>query len=103
MVAESDGPFEIFISHSALDNDLAKDAQNLLAHNGIKAFCTPLSEGGKWEDAIEDALKEVTDVWVLLTENAVYRSIWVHQELGFFYGYHHATDPKGSHSRYLFQ
>ena len=50
------------------------------------------SGGDKWEDAIEDALKEVTEGWVLLTDNAVTRSIWVHQELGFFYGYNIEKD-----------
>ena len=61
------------------------------------------SGGDKWEDAIEDALKEVTEVWVLLTDNAVTRSIWVHQELGFFYGYNIEKDPRGSHSRYRYE
>ena len=102
--ADNDSPFEVFISHSSLDDPLAKAVQELLAANGIKAFCTPDSiPSGMWEKQIEDALEQASDIWVLLTANALERSVWAHQEMGYFYGFHKGADPDGRNTHYLFE
>jgi len=98
--------YDVFLSHSNLDDALAKDVKELLEHNKISVFCTPKSiPSGKWEPQIEDALKNSTDFWGLLTLNALNQSIWVHHELGYFYGFRHGqeVDPLGQHSRYLYE
>lgn len=98
--------YDVFISHSSVDDQLAGDVMKLLEHNNIKAFCTPTSiPSGKREPQIEKALQNSTDVWVLLTANALERSVWVHHELGYFYGFRHGRglDELGNHSRYMYQ
>ena len=97
---------DVFLSHSSLDDELAEDVRMLLTKSDISVFSTPTSiPSGKWEQQIEDALKQSTDVWVLLTPNALAESIWVHQELAYFYGFHHGRgeDDLGRHSRYMYQ
>lgn len=98
--------YHVFSSHSSLDDHLAGDVKALLEHNHINVFCTPTSiQSGKWEPQIEDALQNSDELWVLLTPNALAQSVWVHQELGYFYGYGHGTgsDDLGTHSHYLYQ
>lgn len=82
--------YDVFISHSSLDNALATDVKELLGANGISVFTTPGSiPTGKWEEQIEEALQRSTQIWVLLTTNAVKESVWVHHEFGYFYGFCH--------------
>ena len=82
--------YEVFISHSSLDDALATDVKELLGANGISVFTTPGSiPTGKWEEQIEEALQRSTQIWVLLTTNAVKESVWVHHEFGYFYGFCH--------------
>lgn len=96
--------YDVFISHAGLDDDLAKAVQKLLISNGVRAFCTPDSiPSGKWEKQIEEALEQSTQIWVLLTPNSLARSVWVHHELGYFYGFNKSVDPDGHRSRYLFE
>lgn len=97
--------YDVFLSHSAVDDQLSGVVKNLLEQNGIKTFATPGSiESGKWEPQIEEALQQSQHIWVLLTPAALGQSIWVHQELGYFYGFGHGRgeDPKGNLCRYLF-
>ena len=96
--------YDIFLSHSGLDDDLAKDIQKLLVANQIRVFCTPDSiPSGIWEPQIEDALEHSSEIWVLLTSNALKASVWVHQELGYFYGFHKQADPNGHRTHYVFE
>lgn len=98
--------FDVFLSHSSLDDKLAEDVKTLLEYNEVSVFCTPNSiPSGKWEPQIEDALQNSDDLWVMLTANALGQSVWVHQELGYFYGFRHGTgsDILGNHSHYLYE
>jgi hypothetical protein len=96
--------YDIFLSHSGLDDDLARDIQELLNANGITVFCTPDSiPSGKWEPQIEVALEHSSEIWVLLTPNALNASVWVHQEFGYFYGFNRRSDSDGHRSHYLFE
>ena len=97
--------YDVFLSHSSLDDELAEDVRTLLDESGITVFSTPTSiPSGKWEQQIEDALSASTDAWVLLTPNALAESVWVHQELAYFYGFRHGQgeDPLGQHARYIY-
>ena len=98
--------YDVFLSHSNFDDRLAEDVKSLLEHNAIRTFVTPSSiSSGKWEPQIEEALQNSADVWVLLTEKALQQSVWVHQELGYFYGFRHGQgfDPLGRRSHYVCQ
>lgn len=100
----STAAYDVFLSHSGLDDDLAKDIQKLLVANQIRVFCTPDSiPSGIWEPQIENALENSTGIWVILTSNALKASVWVHQELGYFYGFHKEADPDGHRSHYVFE
>ena len=97
--------YDVFLSHSSYDDKLAEEVKQLLEHNGIRTFATPLSIiKGKWEDQIETALRRSANIWVLLTKVAVEESVWTHQELGYFYGFRHGQgqDPRGELCRFLF-
>lgn len=96
--------YDVFLSHSGLDDDLARDIQELLSANGIKVFCTPDSiPSGKWEPQIEEALEHSSEIWVLLTPNALNASVWIHQEFGCFYGFNRQSDSDGHRSHYIFE
>lgn len=97
--------YDVFLSHAGLDDELASVVKGLLEYNDIKVFATPESiESGKWEPKIEKALQRSRDIWVLLTSAALSQSVWVHQELGYFYGFQHGRgeDPEGDRCHYLF-
>lgn len=99
------GNYDIFLSHSGQDDALTKDVKKLLEHNGLSVFSTPTSiPSGKWEPQIERALQDATDCWVLLTHNALTRSVWVHNELGYYYGFRHGQGggELGEHSHFVF-
>ncbi|MBI2867845.1 MAG: toll/interleukin-1 receptor domain-containing protein [Chloroflexi bacterium] len=97
--------YDIFLSHSSLDDDLCKDITGLLENSGLRVFATPTSiPTGKWEEQIEDALKNASTVWVLLTPNAMSQSVWTHHEFGYFYGFRHGRDidHQGHNCRFLY-
>lgn len=98
--------YDVFLSHSALDNALAADVQLLLESNHISVFSTPQSiRSGRWEPRIEAGLQDARQIWVILTPNALGRSVWVHHELGYFYGFRHGReeDELGDNSRYVYE
>lgn len=98
--------YDVFLSHSSLDDELASDVEDILKLNGITVFATPGSIiSGKWEPQIEEALQNSDHIWVLLTPNALSHSVWVHHELGYFYGFRHGRgeDSLGSRSHYVYE
>lgn len=81
--------YDVFLSHSGMDDALAKVIAELLFASGVSVFTTPGGlTAGKWEPAIETALKNSDKFWLLLTPDAFANSTWVHQEFGYFFGYH---------------
>ena len=97
--------YDVFLSHSSHDDQLSADVKLLLEHNGLTVFTTPSSiPSGKWEQQIEDALQDAVDCWVLLTPNALAQSVWVHHELGYYYGFRYGReiDQLGFHSHYIY-
>ena len=97
--------YDVFLSHSSLDDNLCKDITVLLENSGLQVFATPASiETGKWEEQIEKALQNASTVWVLLTPNAMSQSVWTHHEFGYFYGFRHGKgiDPRGDGCRFLY-
>ena len=98
--------YDVFLSHSALDNALAAEVQLLLESNRISVFSTPQSiPSGKWEPQVEAALSNAQQIWVILSPNALGRSVWVHHELGYFYGFRHGRqeDQQGDNTRYVYE
>ncbi|MBI4236294.1 MAG: toll/interleukin-1 receptor domain-containing protein [Chloroflexi bacterium] len=98
--------YDVFLSHSRLDDELARAVKQLLEHNGLKTFTTPASiSSAKWLRQIELALQGSREIWLLLTGNALNESIWAHHEYAYFYGFHHGQglDLEGARSRYLFE
>lgn len=104
--------FDVFLSHAAADNDLAVTIWQLLENSKVRIFTTPVSiESGVWEPKIEQALQHSRHLWLLLTPAALEQSTWVHQEFGYFYGYHigkglnnvdqrlHYIEPEGNSVR----
>ena len=97
--------YDVFLSHSSLDDDLAKDVKELLQANGVRVFATPMSvPTGSWEPQIEEALRNSSTIWVLLTPKVLGESVWIHHEFGYLYGYNHGRgeDPQGHRSRFLY-
>ena len=97
--------YDVFLSHSSLDDSLAADVRALLEGNSITVFSTPGSvPTGSWEPQIEEALRNSGSIWVLLTPNALSESVWVHHEFGYFYGFNHGEgrDPEGHRCRFLY-
>ncbi|MBI3744891.1 MAG: TIR domain-containing protein [Chloroflexi bacterium] len=97
--------WDVFLSHSAVDDPLTKDIAAILKESGLKVFHTPTSiPTGKWEKQIELALQSSATIWVLLTDNAMDRSVWAHHEFGYFLGYLHGLkmDPDGHACRFLY-
>jgi hypothetical protein len=97
--------YHVFLSHSSLDDQLARAVAQFLEANGIPTFATPESiPMGKWEPQIERALQQSSNIWVLLTPNTLSESVWAHHEFGYFYGYRHGKgiDPEGQSCRFLY-
>ncbi len=100
-----DMEYDVFLSHSSLDDELTEDVRQILIASGLSVFATPASiPTGSWEPQIEDALRSSRSIWVLLTPHAVRASVWTHQEFGFFYGFNqgNGSDKEGHRCRYLF-
>ncbi len=103
--SETDVEYEVFLSHSNLDDDFAKNVKTILDASGIRTFATPGSiPTGKWEPQIERALQRSVYIWVLITPKALGQSVWTHHEFGYFYGYRHGKgeDAGGHKCRFLF-
>lgn len=96
--------YDVFLSHSNLDDRLASDVKKLLEANQISVYAAPSSvPAGKWDSRNEEALQNSSSIWVLLTPNALRESTWMHHELGYFYGYHgKGGDQQGDNCRYLY-
>jgi hypothetical protein len=83
--------YDVFLSHSSEDNELAQRIKRLLEDSEIHTFATPSSiPSGLWNPRIEKALQRSRHLWLLLTPKALERSIWSHQEFGYFYGHKRA-------------
>ena len=92
--------YDVFLSHSSEDDELAQRVRMLLEVAGIRAFATPGSiPSGLWNPQIERALQRSQHLWLLLTPSAVNKSIWAHQEFGYFCGYKRALDPESADQR----
>ena len=77
--------YDVFISHSSIDDPLATNVKKLLEANSIHVFSTPGSiPTGAWEPQIELALRNSSSIWLLLTRNAIKESVWAHQEFALF-------------------
>jgi len=85
--------YDVFLSHSSEDDELALRIKQLLEASGIRMFATPSSiPSGLWNPKIEIALQRSQHLWLLLTPKALERSIWSHQEFGYFYGHKKALN-----------
>lgn len=85
--------YDIFLSHAAEDDELAARLVVLLDASGIRVFTTgPGFPTGIWSDEVRTALEESEHFWLLLTERALNRSVYVHHEFGYFFGYHRHKD-----------
>jgi hypothetical protein len=92
--------YDVFLSHSSEDDELAQRVRTLLEASEIRTFATPGSiPSGLWNPQIEGALQRSQHLWLLLTPAALDRSIWAHQEFGYFYGYKRALDPENADQR----
>lgn len=92
--------YDVFISHSNEDDELAQRIKFLLEASGIHTFATPSSiPSGLWNPQIERALQQSQHLWLLLTPEAIERSIWSHQEFGYFYGYKRSLDLNDADQR----
>jgi hypothetical protein len=79
--------YAVFISHSGEDDELTRRIKRLLEDSGIYTFATPGSvSSGLWNPQIEKALQKSQHLWLLLAPAALSKSIWAHQEFGYFYG-----------------
>ena len=82
-----EGTIRVFISHTAVYKQVAKDIQKRLDNHGIASFVAhediePMKE---WEGEIEKALKSMDLLLALLTEDFS-QSKWTDQEVGFAVG-----------------
>ena len=100
--------YNVFLSHAVEDDELAARIADLLRESGISVFTT--GQGfptGMWSEEIRAALEESEHFWLLLTEPAQSRSVYVHHEFGYFFGYHRQKNPSadvrvvGKRLRYL--
>jgi len=83
--------YDVFLSHSNADDELAQKIKHLLEDSKIHTFATPSSiPSGLWNPKIEKALQRSHHLWLLLTPKALEKSIWSHQEFGYFYGHKRA-------------
>lgn len=81
--------YDVFLSHATEDNELAERIARILREAGLKVFATvPGDPPGLWSEAVRLALEEAEWLWLLLTEPALRRSIYVHHEFGYFFGFH---------------
>lgn len=81
--------YDIFLSHASEDDELATRVAGLLRCSGIQVFTTgPGFPTGMWSEEVRAALEESEHFWLLLTEKALDRSVYVHHEFGYFFGYH---------------
>lgn len=74
---------DFFISHSTLDQAVARRVQNYLHSNGTRAFLAPFSiePGAKWGEQILSNLRKARTV-LFLASRAACASPYVNQELG---------------------
>ena len=85
----SDFQYDVFLSHAPEDDELAALVADLLLQSDIPVFTTrPGFPKGIWSDQIRILLEKSEHFGLLLTENALERSVYVHHEFGYFYGYH---------------
>jgi hypothetical protein len=85
---QEDLEYDVFLSHSSEDDELAQRIKRLLEDSEIHTFATPSSiQSGLWNPKIEKALQRSRHLWLLLTPTALEKSIWSHQEFGYFYGH----------------
>ena len=102
--------YNVFLSHAAENDELAVRIMGLLNESDISVFATRAGfPGGIWSDEVRAALEESEHFWLLLTDQALTRSVYVHHEFGYFYGYHRQKDGSldarnvGRLLRYIFQ
>lgn len=92
-----DGPeyaYDVFLSHAAEDDEMAGVVAELLRGSGISVFCThPGFPTGIWSDEVRAALEQSEHFWLLLTDRALDRSVYVHHEFGYFFGFNREKNP----------
>jgi len=102
--------YDIFLSHAAEDDELAARVADLLLESSIQVFTTgPGFPTGIWSEEVRAALEESEHFWLLLTGPALDRSVYVHHEFGYFFGYHRSANASievrsiGKRLRYLLE
>ncbi|MBI4311668.1 MAG: toll/interleukin-1 receptor domain-containing protein [Chloroflexi bacterium] len=86
--------YDVFVSHAAEDDELAARVAQLLQASGITVFTTgPGFPTGMWSDEVRIGLEESEHFWLLLTDKALDRSVYVHHEFGYFFGFHGQEKP----------
>ena len=100
--------YNIFLSHAVEDDELAGRVASLLRNSDIQVFATgPGTPTGMWSEEVRAALEESEHFWLLLTGPVLDRSVYVHHEFGYFFGYHRGNEPSkdvrvmGKRLRYL--
>lgn len=79
--------FDVFVSYSSEDTDLASEIYELLRTAGLSCFLAAkaLRAGTMWMEKVRDALRSCRVVVLLLTRNS-YSSPWVMSEAGAAWG-----------------
>ena len=77
--------YDVFLSYKREDEEILNEVYNKLTKNGITCFKdVGLIAGEKWEEKLEDALRNSKILIVLISQNTQ-GSKWVNFELGFSY------------------
>jgi len=86
--------YDIFLRHAVEDDELAGRVADLLRASNILVFTTgPGFPTGMWSEEVRAALEQCEHFWLLLTDKALDRSVYVHHEFGYFFGYHRQKEP----------
>jgi len=82
-VTQEPPPYDVFISYSHKDEELAKELRQLLEGKGLKCFVSGMDipSGDPWAETIRDALKGSQELLLVITTDSI-RSKWVMCEGG---------------------
>lgn len=75
--------FEVFLSHTSHDKEWASEFASALRDEGVSAWfdATDLQLGERWQDVIQDALRESCILVVIISPKSL-KSPWLFFELG---------------------
>jgi hypoxanthine phosphoribosyltransferase len=75
--------FDVFLSYSHLDRDIAEELERKLSTNGLTCFLAEKSiqTGTEWIKKVQEAIKESENVLILITPRSI-DSRWVYMEVG---------------------